>query len=162
MQKGREVQDNVFEPSGFGDFGFHRSMMMPSLFGGRDPFDDPFFSDPFDRMWDPRSASSRSTQKYREKGVVIKELDSDDEGTDNFDEKIFRSTMEPSIEHPDDDVNGIVLSKILSQTLNYRGLFLLRTERLRPKTFVLFALSNYVLIRVNTGREGKQWGNLQE
>jgi hypothetical protein len=70
--------------------------------------------------------------------------------------------MEPSIEHPDDDVNGIVLSKILSQTLNYRGLFLLRTERLRPKTFVLFALSNYVLIRVNTGREGKQWCNLQE
>jgi hypothetical protein len=40
MQKGREVQDNVFEPSGFGDFGFHRSMMMPSLFGGRDPFDE--------------------------------------------------------------------------------------------------------------------------
>jgi myeloid leukemia factor 1 len=112
MQKGREVQDNVFEPSGFGDFGFHRSMMMPSLFGGRDPFDDPFFSDPFDRMWDPRSASSRSTQKYREKGVVIKELDSDDEGTDNFDEKISRSTMEPSIEHPDDDVNGIVLDRL--------------------------------------------------
>ncbi|CAJ2655628.1 unnamed protein product [Trifolium pratense] len=105
MQKGREVQDNVFEPSGFGDFGFHRSMMMPSVFGGRDPFDDPFFSDPFGRMRDPSSASSRSTQKYREKGVVIKELDSDDEGTDNFDEKISRSTMEPSIEHPDDDVN---------------------------------------------------------
>jgi myeloid leukemia factor 1 len=63
-------------------------------------------------MWDPRSASSRSTQKYREKGVVIKELDSDDEGTDNFDEKISRSTMEPSIEHPDDDVNGIVLDHL--------------------------------------------------
>lgn len=110
MQKGREVQDNVFKSRGFrdfGGFGFHKSMTMPSLFGGRDPFDDPFFTHPFDSMWNPSSASSRSMQKSektsREKGVIIKELDSDDEDIDCFDEKILRSSMEPSVEYPDDD-----------------------------------------------------------
>ena len=103
MQKGREVEDNVFKSSGFGDFGFRRSMMMPSLFGGRDPFDDPFFTDPFDRMWNPISPSRSMQNTNKEKGVVIKELDSDDESIDDFNEKILKSTMEPSIEHPDDD-----------------------------------------------------------
>lgn len=104
MHKGRGVEDKFFKSSSFGDFGFHRSMMMPSLFGGRDPFDDPFFSDPLDSIWGPNSASSRSMQKTnKEKGVVIKELGSDDECTDTFDEKISWSTLEPSVEHPDDD-----------------------------------------------------------
>lgn len=80
---------------------------MPSLFGGRDPFDDPFFTHPFDSLRNPSSTSSRSMQKTentsREKGVVIKELDSDDEDNDSLDEKILRSSMEPSVEHPDDD-----------------------------------------------------------
>lgn len=115
MQKDREVGDNIYGSRGFGDFGgfglFHRSMMKPSLFGGRDPFDDPFFTDPFESMWGPSStaASSRPMQKTSiEKEVVIEELDSDDEGTH---QKIFRSPLEPSVEHPDDDdVNGNVLS----------------------------------------------------
>ncbi|CAI8600786.1 unnamed protein product [Vicia faba] len=111
MHKGREVQDNVFKSRGVRDFGgsgFHRIMTMPSFFGGRDPFDDPFFTDPFDNMWSPSSASSRSMLKTnREKGVVIKELDSDDEGVDNFNEKIYRSPMEPFVEHPDDDVDDV-------------------------------------------------------
>ncbi|CAK8575077.1 unnamed protein product [Lathyrus sativus] len=119
MQKGREVQDNVFNPRGFTNFGgsgFHRIMTMPSLFGGRDPFDDPFFTDPFDNpfftdpfdnMWSPSSASSRSMQKTNgDKGVVIKELDPDDDGVDSFNEKIYRSPMEPFVEHPDDDVDA--------------------------------------------------------
>ncbi|KAL5133020.1 hypothetical protein HKD37_03G006409 [Glycine soja] len=116
MQKGREVRDNnIFEPRGFGDFGgfgFHRSM-MPSLFGDRDPFDDPFFTDPFDSLFGPSSASRAMQKTNREKGIVIEELDSDDEGGDNgpeigdkdFDKKKSKSTMEPSVEHPDDDVN---------------------------------------------------------
>lgn len=110
MQKGREVQDNVFKSRGFGDFGgfgFHKSMTMPSLFGGRDPFDDPFFTHPLDSMRNPSSTSSRSMQKSektsRERGVIIKELDSDDEDIDSIDEKNLRSSMEPSVEHPDDD-----------------------------------------------------------
>ncbi|RZC18834.1 hypothetical protein D0Y65_005880 [Glycine soja] len=116
MQKGREVRDNnIFEPRGFGDFGgfgFHRSM-MPSLFGDRDPFDDPFFTDPFDSLFGPSSASRAMQKTNREKGIVIEELDSDDEGGDNgpeigdkdFDKKKSKSTMEPSVEHPDDDVD---------------------------------------------------------
>ncbi|KAG5060722.1 hypothetical protein JHK87_001751 [Glycine soja] len=116
MQKGREVRDNnIFEPrrfEDFGDFGFHRSR-MPSLFGGRDPFDDPFFTDPFDSLFGPSSASRAMQKTNREKGIVIEEIDSDDEGADNgpetgekdFDKKKSKSTMEPSIEYPDDDVN---------------------------------------------------------
>ncbi|BAT97750.1 hypothetical protein VIGAN_09128500 [Vigna angularis var. angularis] len=108
MQKGREVRDGIFEPRGFGDFGgfgFHERM-MPSLFGGRDPFDDPFFRDPFDSLFGSNSASRAMQNPNREKGVVIEELDSDDcpqDGDNDFDQKKSRSTVEPSVEHPDDD-----------------------------------------------------------
>ncbi|KOM57728.1 hypothetical protein LR48_Vigan11g076100 [Vigna angularis] len=113
MQKGREVRDDIFEPKGFGDFGgfgFHERM-MPSLFGGRDPFDDPFFRDPFDSLFGSNSASRAMQNPNREKGVVIEELDSDYEVSDDcpqdrdkdFDQKKSRSTVEPSVEHPDDD-----------------------------------------------------------
>ena len=121
MNKGREVGDNIFESGkgfdGFGDFGgfgFGRSM-MPSLFGGRYPFDDPFFTDPFDSLFGPSSASRTMQKASKEKGIVIEELGSDDEEGNNFpdtgdpedfDRKIPISTMEPSVEHPDDDVNG--------------------------------------------------------
>ncbi|CAJ1949826.1 unnamed protein product [Sphenostylis stenocarpa] len=117
MQKRREVQDDIFEPRGFGDFGGFRlhGRMMPSLFGGRDPFDDPFFSDPFDSLLGPNSASTAMQKPNRGKGIVIEELDSDDEETDNcpqhgdkdFDKKNSKSTMEPSVEHPDDDFSGM-------------------------------------------------------
>jgi len=118
MQKPREVQDDFFEPRGFGDFGGFgfQGRMMPSLFGGRDPFDDPFFTDPFDSMFGSNSASRAMQKPNREKGIVIQELDSD-EGADNcpqqgdkdFDNKKSRSTQEqePSVEHPDDDVTGM-------------------------------------------------------
>ncbi|KAJ1413628.1 Myeloid leukemia factor [Sesbania bispinosa] len=114
MQKGREVQDNnVFESRRFGDFGFHRSMMMPSLFGGRDPFDDPFFTDPFDSLLGSSSASRGAMHKTnKEKGIVIEELGSDDEAPEtgeekgNFNKKHYKSTVEPSVEHPDDEVNN--------------------------------------------------------
>ncbi|KAL4395178.1 hypothetical protein AHAS_Ahas02G0226000 [Arachis hypogaea] len=81
MKKGREVGDNIFESRyGFGDFGFGRSMMMmPSVFGSRDPFDDPFFSDPFDSFFCPSNRTTMQQNPSKEKGVVIKELGSDDE-----------------------------------------------------------------------------------
>ncbi|QCE03023.1 myeloid leukemia factor 1 isoform X2 [Vigna unguiculata] len=113
MQKRREVRDDIFEPRGFGDFGGFgfQERMMPSLFGGRDPFDDPFFRDPFDSLFGSNSASRAVQNPNREKGIVIEELDSDDEGADNcpqhgdkdFDQKKSRSTVEPSVEYPDDD-----------------------------------------------------------
>lgn len=130
MQKGREVRDNIFEPRGFGDFGgfgFGRSM-MPSLFGGRDPFDDPFFTDPIDSLFGPNSASRTMQKTNRDKGIVIEELDSDDEGAHNFpesgnkdfDQKKYKSTMEPSVEHPDDDVNERKNSDIIYKNDHYK------------------------------------------
>ncbi|KAK7390116.1 hypothetical protein VNO78_25415 [Psophocarpus tetragonolobus] len=129
MQRGREIQDNMFEPKGFGDFagfGFHRSM-MPGLFGGRDPFDDPFFTDPFGSMCGPSSASREVQNTNRDKGIVIEELDSDDEGAYNipetgdkdFEQKISKSTMEPSVEHPDDDVNEVKSSDVTYKNGHY-------------------------------------------
>ncbi|KAL2329591.1 hypothetical protein Fmac_017172 [Flemingia macrophylla] len=113
MQKGREVEDKIFEPRGFADFGGFgfRSSMTSSLFGGRDPFDDPFFTHPSDSLFGPRSASRAMQGTNKEKGIVIEELDSDDEGAGNcpqtgdndFDQKNSKSTTEPSVEHPDDD-----------------------------------------------------------
>ncbi|KAK4267780.1 hypothetical protein QN277_024515 [Acacia crassicarpa] len=117
MQRRRENSEKMFgSRNSFGDFGdiggfgSHRSMLS-NLFGGRDPFDDPFFTRPFDSIFGPTSSSAqRNTQNMnKDKGVVIKELDSDDEGDVNYSEngdeekKHSRSTMEPSVEHPDDD-----------------------------------------------------------
>lgn len=113
MQKGREIQDNIFDSSkdfrGFGDFGFHRSM-MPSLFGGRDPFDDPFFTQPFHSMFGSSSASGTMQKPSKEKGIVIEELGSDDEECNDFLETGDKEdVVEPSVEHPDDDVNGNIV-----------------------------------------------------
>ncbi|KAJ4952960.1 hypothetical protein NE237_029792 [Protea cynaroides] len=53
MQRGRGVRDDFGDPfAGFGGFGSHGSL-IPSLFGGRDPFDDPFFTRPLGGMSGP-------------------------------------------------------------------------------------------------------------
>ncbi|XP_019433640.1 PREDICTED: uncharacterized protein LOC109340407 isoform X1 [Lupinus angustifolius] len=103
MQKGRGIQENIFESRGFG---LHRNVMsMPSIFCGKDPFDDPFFNDPFHQtMFGPRTMQNTS----REKGVVIEELGSDDEGGNHFAETGNNEDfVEPSIEHPDDDYDDV-------------------------------------------------------
>ncbi|KAF7826006.1 myeloid leukemia factor 1 isoform X2 [Senna tora] len=123
MQKGREGSGHIFESRngfrGFEDFsvfGSHRSM-IPSLFGGRDPFDDPFFTSPFDNMFGPTSAPRNMQKMSTEKGIIIKELDSDDEGgiyyseTGDKEQNKSRSTMEPTVEHPDDDDNAVGKNK---------------------------------------------------
>jgi hypothetical protein len=74
----------------FGGFGSHRSM-MPSLFGERDPFDDPFFTRPFESLFDSgRFGSSAATSgKDQTSGatrIVIEEQTSDDEGLNEEDE----------------------------------------------------------------------------
>ncbi|XP_020971973.1 uncharacterized protein LOC107625954 isoform X2 [Arachis ipaensis] len=124
MKKGREVGDNIFESRyGFGDFGFGRSMMMmPSVFGSRDPFDDPFFSDPFDSFFGPSNRTTMQQKPSKGKGVVIKELGSDDEeGNGDFpDQNIHRSTMEPSVEHPDDDDNEKKQSNVTYKNDHYK------------------------------------------
>ncbi|XP_057455349.1 uncharacterized protein LOC130746670 isoform X2 [Lotus japonicus] len=124
MQEGKEEvrRDNVYESNGarnsggFSPFGFGRNMMMPSLFGGRDPFDDPFFSDPFGSMRGPSFASRAMQNTSRDKGVVIQELGSDDEGTNTS----FPQTGEPSVEHPDDDDDDHV-NKRKSSGVTYKN-----------------------------------------
>lgn len=119
MQSRRESSDRMFESmNSFSGFGSHRSMLS-NLFGGRDPFDDPFFTRPFDSIFGPNSAPRNMQNMNKEKGVIIKELDSDDdEGDTNYsetgddDKKHSRSTMEPSVEHPDDDADGEKLKQV--------------------------------------------------
>ncbi|KAE7997068.1 hypothetical protein FH972_001735 [Carpinus fangiana] len=129
MQRGREGRDDFFRSGdllgSFGGFGgvrrSHRSM-MPSIFGERDPFDDPFFTRPFGSLFDSGSgmfgssaATSKKDQTIRATGIVIEELTSDGEGLNEEDEgtgvdkdnhqKHSLPSKEPSVEHPDDDTD---------------------------------------------------------
>ncbi|EOX96225.1 Flower, cultured cell, putative [Theobroma cacao] len=120
MQKERQGRNDLFdmgEPFDafrrFGGLGSRRTM-MPSLFGGRDPFDDPFFTRTFGSMFESSifdsSATFRDTlDSNREKGIVIEELNPDgeeDEGKDKGATEHAGSGKEPSVEHPDDDDNA--------------------------------------------------------
>ncbi|KAL5571543.1 hypothetical protein UlMin_021140 [Ulmus minor] len=118
MQRGGEGREGLFNSSDpSSNFGSNRSM-FPSLFGGRDPFDDPFFSRPFGSLFEsslfgPRAANSDRLERRPEKGILIEELSSDDEGqedegiADDNDNgpKHTESSKEPTVEHPDDAVD---------------------------------------------------------
>lgn len=112
MQRGREDRNDLFDPgdpfSIFRGFGSLRSM-MPTLFGGGDPFDDLFFTHPFGSMFDQSSSSRDITPNNNAKGLVIEELNSDHEGEmkelNSGDREMHSgASKEPSVEHPDDDV----------------------------------------------------------
>ncbi|CAN4127541.1 unnamed protein product [Withania somnifera] len=105
MQGGRDPFSNFGNPfGGFGGFGGQRSLLS-GFFGGRDPFDDPFFTNPFGGMFGsspfgpsgglfmdshmsgfleqqpsvPFQQPPALFQQPRSRGPVIEELDSDDE-----------------------------------------------------------------------------------
>ncbi|TQD84800.1 hypothetical protein C1H46_029648 [Malus baccata] len=118
MQSERDNKASVSRSRGlldsFRGFGSRRSM-FPSLFGGRDPFDDPFFNHPIGSMFEssifgPSSVSSDTPESGRANEISVEELNSDDEGGDDIvtgDErdncgKQSVSSKEPSVEHPDD------------------------------------------------------------
>lgn len=114
MQRGREDRNDLFDTddlfSIFRGLGSLRSM-MPTPFGGRDPFDDLFFTRPFGSTFDQSSWSRDIAPTNNAKGLVIEELNSDHEGemkelNSGDHEMHSRSSKEPSIEHPDDDVEG--------------------------------------------------------
>ncbi|XP_058764101.1 uncharacterized protein LOC131637524 isoform X1 [Vicia villosa] len=168
-------RDPLADFGGFGGFGSSRSLMS-SVFGGRDPFDDPFFTSPFGGMFQssimsgpsgfpfsremqrpgfpfpsemqqpdfpfaqnmqmpgfpfaPNMLSSgfpfgpemnpsvfhenqaRAPEPSSRRGPIIQQLDSDDENEDETEEKKEnpkrhrRSSVEPSVEHPDDEHEG--------------------------------------------------------
>lgn len=144
MQRGREVRENSSNNSGSGfdnfeGFGF-RGSMFPSIFGGRDPFDDPFFTRPFpfgtmfgSSTFGSNSAhgESRHTSVTGLKGPVIEELDSDDENVvedegndvgdkkDKFKENAW-SNRNPLVEHPEDQTSDHRKSTDNSKEVSYR------------------------------------------
>ncbi|KAL4280491.1 hypothetical protein GQ457_03G020380 [Hibiscus cannabinus] len=133
MQGGRGGRDPFFDFGadpfgGFGGFGGHRSLLS-NFFGGRDPFDDPFFTRPFGSMFESSSSffgpdhspfpdmhpsgfiEHQSPELKRQRGPIIQELNSDDEQDEVEDEEMkenprkhFRSKDEPHDEVPDDGV----------------------------------------------------------
>ena len=150
MQRGRGGRDDFF--GGFGDpfagfpgFGGRPGSLISSFFGGRDPFDDPFFTQPFGggmmgpgmmgpSMFGPSTFGSRGSlfgdssnagfleqqapsPPNKSKGPIIKEISSDDEGNENEGNKIAdgkkensrkhsRSSKEPHVQDPDEEVEG--------------------------------------------------------
>lgn len=122
MQRERDIRDGVSLSRDLSDsfqgFGSRRSM-FPSLFGGRDPFDDPFFSRPLGSTFEssifgPSAAFSGTPQGGGAKELLVEELNSDDEGgedkvtedgRDNCGKQSI-SSKEPTIEHPDDVEDG--------------------------------------------------------
>lgn len=138
MQRGRGGWDDFFgfgdHFAGFGGFGRPGSL-MPSFFGGRDPFDDPFFTQPFGNlmggsMFGPSMFSDRgslfgetgnrvfleqASQSNNSKGPVIEELYDDDDGQEEKSDKDQKENQrkhsktcnEPFVQDPDEAVEGI-------------------------------------------------------
>lgn len=112
---------------GFGGFGGQRNLLS-SFLGGRDPFDDPFFTRPFGSMFGPSMFGPTGSpfpnmptgfiehqvpQPNRSRGPIIEEINSDDEneGTKEKKEnprKHGRSSKEPYVVDPDDEGEGAV------------------------------------------------------
>lgn len=119
---------------GFGSFGPPRSLVS-NFFGGRDPFDDPFFTRPFGGMFqsslfggptgfpfppdmhpsgflENQTPEHQAPQPSSRRGPVIQELNSDDENEDATEEKKGnprkhrRSDNEPFVEHPEEELEG--------------------------------------------------------
>lgn len=113
MQSNREVRENSRtgdrQFDSFGSFGFHGSM-FPSIFGGRDPFDDPFFTRPHGSLFSSDNSPRNVEPTSRSKGPVIEELDSDDEGAPenegNDTSSAAWANSNPLVEHPEDQGDG--------------------------------------------------------
>ncbi|GMJ10945.1 hypothetical protein like AT4G22740 [Hibiscus trionum] len=144
MQGGRGGRDPFFnfggDPfGGFGGFGGPRSLLS-NFFGGRDPFDDPFFTRPFGSMFEsslfgPGQSpfmdmhptgfiEHHAPEPKRRRGPIIEELNSDDEkdetdsGTKGNVRKHGRSGVEPYVEVPDDEAEQSVRRNQHLQSMN--------------------------------------------
>ncbi|CAA6656234.1 unnamed protein product [Spirodela intermedia] len=160
MQGGRPGRDSF---SGFGDpfagFGGLRmhGSLISSIFGGRDPFDDPFFTQPFGAMMGPNLLGQSmfgargnpfgdltyggfledpAPRPKRSRGPIIEELPSDDEeqnGTDGFEKeenarKRYSLGKEPYIEEPEEEMKGKKISHV------WQGMEYKRTSSSKPQT----------------------------
>ncbi|CAL5429757.1 unnamed protein product [Camellia sinensis] len=132
---GRDPFFNFGDPfAGFGGFGGvadHRNMLS-GFFGGRNPFDDPFFTRPIGGMFEssifgptgnPFTGAHASgfvehqvphqvPQPNRSRGPIIEELNSDEEKEQDEEKKKGnprkhgRLSKEPYVEDPDDEAEG--------------------------------------------------------
>ncbi|XP_023005473.1 uncharacterized protein LOC111498450 isoform X1 [Cucurbita maxima] len=108
--------------AGFGGFPGQRSLIS-DFFGGRDPFDDPFFRSPFGSMFESSffggsgipfanmHASGfldhQPPEPKRPRGLIIEEINSDDEKEAEKESKNTKSSSkEPIVEGPDDEEKG--------------------------------------------------------
>ncbi|RRT64806.1 hypothetical protein B296_00031567 [Ensete ventricosum] len=122
MQRGRGGRDDFFgfgDPfAGFGGFGRPGSLMS-SFFGGRDPFDDPFFTQPFGSLMGPsmlgpsmfagRGSLFGETSNAgfleqvppvnKSKGPIIQELSDDDDDGGGEGEKADKEQKENPRKH---------------------------------------------------------------
>lgn len=131
-RRGRDNNFSDFDPfAGFGGFGSMGGpqSMISSFFGGRDPFDDPFFSRPFGSMFESSFFGGNGTPfpgapqpgfieqespANKRRGPVIEELNSDDEHTEDGGSKKTKDNSrkhsrlagEPYVEIPDDVPDG--------------------------------------------------------
>ncbi|KAL3598957.1 hypothetical protein D5086_006875 [Populus alba] len=143
MQGGRVNRDPFFGNGGpFSGFGSQRSLLS-GFFGGRDPFDDPFFTrpfggllessffgssgnpfanmhpSPFDNMHPSGYIEQQVPEPKKSRGPIIEELDSDNEKTEGDEEKKEnprkhgRRSKEPFVEDPDDEAEGEMSSCIM-------------------------------------------------
>ncbi|CAI9104648.1 OLC1v1003364C1 [Oldenlandia corymbosa var. corymbosa] len=104
-------------------------MPMSHIFGGKDPFDDPFFTRPIgglfgSSMFESNAPSGVSSPIGKLKRPIIEELDSDEEEMGSDGEKRDRdeqtANQNPLVEHPEDQVhadNDTVGSKSSSKEL---------------------------------------------
>ncbi|PPR95721.1 hypothetical protein GOBAR_AA24957 [Gossypium barbadense] len=151
MQGGRGGRDPFFnfggDPfGGFGDFGGFGGPrnLFSNFFGGRNPFDDPFFTRPFGSMFDssffgPGQSpfmdmhptgfiEHQAPEPKRPRGPIIEELNSDDEkeeadtGMKGNPRKHGRSNAEPYVEVPDDEAGQSERrNRHLHSTVTYGG-----------------------------------------
>ncbi|KAE8662705.1 hypothetical protein F3Y22_tig00113156pilonHSYRG00080 [Hibiscus syriacus] len=141
MQGGRGGRDPFFSFGGdpFGGFGGPRSLLS-GFFGGRDPFDDPFFTRPFGGMLEsslfgPDQSpfmdmhptgfiEHQAPEPKRPRGPIIEELNSDDEkeepdsGMKGNPRKHGRSEAKPYVEVPDDEAEQSVRRNRPLQSMN--------------------------------------------
>ncbi|CAN4125830.1 unnamed protein product [Withania somnifera] len=126
--------------------------IMSSIFGGRDPFDDPFFTRPFpsssqSSMLHPRTAPDDLQQVGESNGPVIQEIDMDDEeeallepeeedgdvnGSNKKRDRAY-ANRNPLVEHPEDQTNDHSKSKSLSKDVTH-GMKDMKLEGSQSKT----------------------------
>uniref|UniRef100_A0A7N0V7R3 Myeloid leukemia factor n=1 Tax=Kalanchoe fedtschenkoi TaxID=63787 RepID=A0A7N0V7R3_KALFE len=107
---GRRGPGDLF--TGFGGYGgsADHGSFISSFFGGRNPFDDPFFSSPFGRMPQPGFFGGggspflnyprdvffeNQVQPNGSRGPIIEEINSEDEEEENIEQKNVKSRKHP-------------------------------------------------------------------